>query len=49
MRPRAAGGHVDFVNPSAQDDLASPIAGMPVLEVWKAKASIVMKRSMTCG
>jgi len=35
--------------PGAQDDPASPIAGMPVLEVWKAKTSIVMKRSMASG
>jgi NAD(P) transhydrogenase subunit beta len=42
-------GANDIVNPAAQDDPASPIAGMPVLEVWKAKASIVMKRSMASG
>jgi hypothetical protein len=35
--------------PAAQDDPTSPIAGMPVLEVWKAKTSIVMKRSMASG
>jgi len=39
----------DIVNPAAQDDPTSPIAGMPVLEVWKAKTSIVMKRSMASG
>ena len=42
-------GANDIVNPAAQDDPASPIAGMPVLEVWKAKHSIVMKRSMASG
>jgi NAD(P) transhydrogenase subunit beta len=42
-------GANDIVNPAAQDDPASPIAGMPVLEVWKARTSIVMKRSMASG
>ncbi len=42
-------GANDIVNPGAQDDPNSPIAGMPVLEVWKAKTSIVMKRSMASG
>ena len=42
-------GANDIVNPSAQEDPSSPIAGMPVLEVWKAKNSIVMKRSMASG
>jgi NAD(P) transhydrogenase subunit beta len=42
-------GANDIVNRSAQDDPNSPIAGMPVLEVWKAKTSIVMKRSMASG
>jgi NAD(P) transhydrogenase subunit beta len=42
-------GANDIVNPAAQDDPNSPIAGMPVLEVWKARTSIVMKRSMASG
>ncbi|MGE8317102.1 MAG: Re/Si-specific NAD(P)(+) transhydrogenase subunit beta [Comamonas sp.] len=42
-------GANDIVNPSAMEDPDSPIAGMPVLEVWKAKHSIVMKRSMASG
>jgi len=42
-------GANDIVNPAAQDDPTSPIAGMPVLEVWKAKTSIMMKRSMASG
>ncbi len=42
-------GANDIVNPAAQDDPSSPIAGMPVLEVWKAKTSVVMKRSMASG
>jgi NAD(P) transhydrogenase subunit beta len=42
-------GANDTVNPSAIEDPTSPIAGMPVLEVWKAKHVIVMKRSMASG
>ena len=42
-------GANDTVNPAATEDPASPIAGMPVLEVWKARTSIVMKRSMASG
>jgi NAD(P) transhydrogenase subunit beta len=42
-------GANDIVNPAAQDDPSSPIAGMPVLEVWHSKTSIVMKRSMASG
>jgi len=42
-------GANDVVNPAAEKDPTSPIAGMPVLEVWKAKTSIVMKRSMASG
>jgi NAD(P) transhydrogenase subunit beta len=42
-------GANDIVNPSALEDPTSPIAGMPVLEVWKAHTSVVMKRSMASG
>jgi len=42
-------GANDIVNPAAQEVPGSPIAGMPVLEVWKARTSIVMKRSMASG
>jgi NAD(P) transhydrogenase subunit beta len=42
-------GANDIVNPGALDDASSPIYGMPVLEVWKAKVSIVLKRGMASG
>ena len=42
-------GANDTVNPAAVDDPSSPIAGMPVLEVWKAARVIVFKRSMATG
>jgi NAD(P) transhydrogenase subunit beta len=42
-------GANDIVNPSALTDPDSPIAGMPVLECWKGKTSIVLKRSMATG
>jgi NAD(P) transhydrogenase subunit beta len=42
-------GANDTVNPSAMEDPNSPIAGMPVLEVWKSSTVIVMKRSLASG
>jgi NAD(P) transhydrogenase subunit beta len=42
-------GANDTVNPAAAEDPTSPIAGMPVLEVWKAKDVVVFKRSMATG
>jgi NAD(P) transhydrogenase subunit beta len=42
-------GANDTVNPSAQEDPCSPIAGMPVLEVWKAQSVVAFKRSMNTG
>ena len=42
-------GSNDIVNPAAQDDPNSPIAGMPVLECWKAKMVIVSKRGQGTG
>ncbi len=42
-------GANDIVNPSAQTDPYSPIAGMPVLECWKSQTTIVLKRSMATG
>ena len=42
-------GANDIVNPSALDEPDSPIAGMPVLECWKGRTTIVLKRSMATG
>jgi H+-translocating NAD(P) transhydrogenase subunit beta len=42
-------GANDIVNPAAEDDPGSPIAGMPVLQVWKSKLVIVNKRSRAAG
>jgi NAD(P) transhydrogenase subunit beta len=42
-------GANDIVNPSAEDEPGSPIAGMPVLQVWKSRTTIVLKRSMAAG
>jgi len=42
-------GANDIVNPAAEEDPDSPIAGMPVIQVWKAKTVIVMKRGMATG
>ncbi|MCB1274392.1 MAG: NAD(P)(+) transhydrogenase (Re/Si-specific) subunit beta, partial [Leucobacter sp.] len=42
-------GANDTVNPAAAEDPGSPIAGMPVLEVWNARDVIVFKRSMATG
>ena len=42
-------GANDTVNPAANEDPNSPIAGMPVLEVWNAKEVVVFKRSMSTG
>ena len=42
-------GANDTVNPLAQEDVDSPIAGMPVLEVWKGHTTVVLKRGMAAG
>ncbi len=42
-------GANDIVNPAAEEEPDSPIAGMPVLQCWKGKTSVVLKRSMATG
>ena len=42
-------GANDTVNPAAMDDPDSPIAGMPVLEVWKSGQVVILKRGMASG
>jgi len=42
-------GANDIVNPGALEDVSSPIYGMPVLEVWRARTAVVLKRSMASG
>lgn len=42
-------GANDIVNPSALEDKSSPIAGMPVIEAWKSKSVVALKRSMAAG
>jgi NAD(P) transhydrogenase subunit beta len=42
-------GANDTVNPSAEDDPGSPIAGMPVIQVWHAREVVIFKRSMAPG
>jgi H+-translocating NAD(P) transhydrogenase subunit beta len=42
-------GANDIVNPDALENPSSPIAGMPVLEVWRSKTVVVMKRSLATG
>ena len=42
-------GANDVVNPDAIDDSSSPLFGMPILKVWEANSTVVLKRSMSAG
>jgi NAD(P) transhydrogenase subunit beta len=42
-------GANDIVNPGAETDASSPIYGMPVIQAWKARNVVVLKRSLGAG